>query len=100
MVKNKYIGTSLVLATVLATIFAFSTPVDARGGPGAGKLNFIFDKMDANADGQVSQIEANNFHQAKFLEIDANADGFVTIDEAKAHRKKMRQEYKAKLITE
>ncbi|PCH49277.1 MAG: calcium-binding protein [Cellvibrionales bacterium] len=53
-------------------------------------------KMDTDGDQKISQEEFSTFHNARFLKMDADSDGFVTTDEAKAHREKMREKWHQK----
>lgn len=48
----------------------------------------MFKKMDANADGKISQEEHAAFFKQRFAEVDANKDGFLTEDEIRTHRMK------------
>jgi Ca2+-binding EF-hand superfamily protein len=50
-------------------------------GPGAGGGNRAFQQRDQNGDGKLSRDELPG---ALFDRLDANKDGFVTEEEAKA----------------
>lgn len=61
-------------------------------GAGGG----MFTAQDANKDGKVTLAEATTKALARFDAVDANKDGSITAEERKAHREKMRSEWRAK----
>ena len=66
----------------------------AHGGPGraAAMAAHLFERMDTNADGQVTRQEADEGAQRLFASFDRNADGAVTREEADAGAKALRLE--------
>ncbi|WCL81222.1 calcium-binding protein [Saprospira sp. CCB-QB6] len=61
-------------------------PERKKGGKGqkgeAGKGN-MFEKMDADQDGQISEAEAKGPLKENFATIDSNNDGFISEEEMK-----------------
>lgn len=84
---------TLAAASVLTLALAVPMVAQAGGHKGGGKH---FEKLDTNADGIVSRVEAETAALAVFTSVDADADGFVTQDELKAGHEARRAEMKAK----
>lgn len=51
-----------------------------------------FEKIDANGDGQISRLEADEFVAKEQAGADMNSDGAVSFEEAKAHRQAKREQ--------
>lgn len=75
-----------------------TTPVFADGhGDGNGKGRHgggMFKKVDTDGDGFISRAEFDAKHNEKFKKMDADGDGKISQDEAKAHRKNMKEKSK------
>jgi hypothetical protein len=52
-----------------------------RGGPGHGPALQLFEEIDADADGNVTRAELEDFRAARFGETDADADGGLSLAE-------------------
>ena len=80
---------SLTLAALLAA--GVSTAVLAQepppGPPGEPEM-FLFDQMDADKDGKVTQAEVDAFKAARFAEADADKDGKLSPAELLVMREK------------
>lgn len=79
--------TSRLVIALLATTTAL--PVTAQGNPEdgrgrAGILEEVFDEIDTNADGAVTEAELAAHHDAEFATADTNADGNLTAEEIAA----------------
>jgi len=91
MKKTLLISTGLAL--LVGTALATQWPAQARGpgggpggGPGYGPGTMMFEMMDTNEDGQITNEEFDARHDSRFDEFDADGDGKVTLDEAKQWR--------------
>jgi hypothetical protein len=83
------------IAALLATrSFADDRPMGPDGGPGH-RGHWLFQEMDTNKDGKISQAEIQAFEAARAAEIDANHDGVITADEVRAFREKERAKREA-----
>ena len=100
----------LLKLTALASAAAFATSAALAGHHAEGekkghhghKLEKVFEKMDANGDGKVTEAEFKAHaaeradkkwsHMAEY----AGDDGALTMEEAKAHKKAMKEKYKDK----
>ncbi len=84
------------LAAASALTLALAVPMIAHAGghKGGGKL---FEKLDTNADGVVTRVEAETAALAAFTKVDADGDLFVTQEELKAGHEAHRAEMKAKM---
>ena len=70
---------------------------DDKKGHHRGKLGaMIMKKMDADGDQKISKEEFSIFHNERFSQMDADSDGFVTTEEARTHREKMREKWHQK----
>ena len=83
--------TSLTLAALVAA--GLSTAVLAQEQPapppaGEDVPMFLFDKIDADKDGKITQAEVDAFKAARFAEADADKDGFLSKEELVAMRLK------------
>lgn len=87
------VATAMALATLTGAAWAQQGPNGIAGGPGMmpgggpGMMpgpDQIFDRFDADGDGQVTQAEVDAFRDARFLEADADGDGAVSFAEMQA----------------
>lgn len=91
--KNYLLSTALFATLLLA-------PIQSRAEehkmphPHGEKM---FQKMDTNGDGTISQDEWTAHHGSKFAEIDANKDGKLSKEELKAHHEKHKKERHEKM---
>ena len=53
----------------------------------------MFDKMDTNHDGKITEKEFLAFHKKMFAKMDVNHDGAITMDEVKAMHEKMMEKH-------
>ena len=60
--------------------------------PAKPRAERMFNRFDANADGQITRDEVKAKAAQRFARMDTNADGTVTRDERKAFRKARRME--------
>ena len=51
----------------------------------------MFERMDADGDGQISRAEHMSAAQERFNKMDANGDGYITKEEAAEMRDKMKE---------
>ena len=56
----------------------------------------IFEKLDTDKDGKISEAEQVAHAKERFAAMDANKDGFVTKEEGKAHHEAKKAEWKKK----
>ena len=94
---TRLLSWSAVVAATSA-VLSFSTPLAAqrpsgpdsqgRGGPDPSE---IFDRMDRNDDGKLTNDEVPDFLWSRVSQADANNDGTVTRDELVASRSRSRQ---------
>ncbi len=69
----------LKLTAALTLIFALAASVAVAQGPrGAAGL---FERLDADQDGQITRAEAEAHRDTRFAEADADGDGFLTATE-------------------
>jgi EF-hand domain pair/EF hand len=102
MLKRRYLKyLPLVIAAAgIATFvgtrsFAEGHAMGPDGGHGGHWGRWMFQEMDANKDGKVTQAEIEAFQTARAAEIDANHDGKITADEIQAFREKERAKREA-----
>ena len=65
----------------------------AQAGHGHGDK--MFDKLDANGDGRVTEDEMTSRHQELLANADQDGDGALTKEEMKAYHKAKREERRA-----
>lgn len=68
---------------------------DHHGGHGhKGKM---MERVDTNGDGQISKAEFMAKHEGKFVKMDANSDGFISKEEMKDAKGKMKNKMKERM---
>src|SRR5262249_57965566 len=86
----------------IAALVGTSSCADGRAmGPDGGHgrwAGWMFQEMDTNHDGKVTQAEIEAFEAARAAEIDANHDGKITADEIQAFREKERAKRLAEML--
>lgn len=84
----------LTFAAASALTLALAVPMiaSAHGHKGGNP----FEKIDTNADGTVTRVEAEAAALTEFGLVDANKDGFLTQEELKSAHEARRAEMKAK----
>ena len=84
----------LFLTTALIGSFGMVTaPAVAQDGDnGGGKRGDIFDRMDKDGDGKISQSEAEANAMSRFKDIDANGDDVVNDEDIDARIDAMKEE--------
>lgn len=85
MKKMVMFGVAAVALSLMAS------PVMAEG---AKRGDRMFNHIDANNDGVVSEEEFNAIHEKRFDALDADDSGSVTKEEIQAHHAKMREKMK------
>lgn len=84
------LGSGVVaLALVVGAGLATAGP---RSHGQQGPRALPFEKIDANGDGTVTRLEADEFVAKEQSGADANGDGAVSFEEAKAHRQAKREQ--------
>jgi Ca2+-binding EF-hand superfamily protein len=76
----------LVASAVLGTLgLGMISPVLAERGPGGGeRAMFLFDQLDADKDGKVTEAEIEASRTARVTAADSNGDGLMSADELAA----------------
>lgn len=78
-----------------ATILVFqATPVLAEDHEGEGPKGTVFEKQDLDGDGKLSEEEFLAGSRERFKNMDQDGDGYVTLEEGRALREKMREQRK------
>lgn len=91
--KKESIMKKLVVYTIALSALMLSANAEARHheeGEGSRKGG-MFQRLDSNKDGVVTQDEFLVHAKEKFKKMDSNGDGSVTKDEAKSHHKSRRE---------
>lgn len=90
--------THLIYSAVIALMIGGIAPAMADGhGGGKGKhKGDMFEKLDTDKDGLVTQVEFLAHAKEKFAKMDTDGDGSFTKEEAKASRKDMKEKRKGK----
>lgn len=101
----KRILTHLTAAAALTGLIAACSaqadqPVVANqdAGKGQPRAERMFERFDANQDGQITRDEAKARVAERFERMDANKDGTVTRDERRAARQDRRGDRKARMF--
>ncbi|HBH26579.1 MAG TPA: hypothetical protein DDX54_04160 [Rhodospirillaceae bacterium] len=85
MKKRHYFAFALSTAALAVSIPALAgNHLEHHHHKVGGYAQKMFEAMDANADGQVTQAEFDAHHAGKFQMLDADGDGAVTPDEFEA----------------
>lgn len=83
--------TAILASMALGASFAMAEdappPPGGPGGHHGPRMEKMWEKIDADKDGVITQAEHTAFTSAKFKEMDANGDGKVTKEEMQAHHK-------------
>ena len=74
----------IAIFALAATSILASAPVMARDH-GASRPDFS--QLDANGDGQITQVEVKAFGATQFAEVDTDGDGSLTLEELTARAK-------------
>lgn len=89
---------ALSLAACLIVLFSSPTVAHEHGKKGnkKGKVSKMFERTDANQDGQLELSEFLAHAEQRFKAMDLNQDGYVTKEEGRDAHKKMREKIKEK----
>lgn len=84
------------LLVLSAAVLVFQAlPAMAEDGHGKGDRGAkMFEKLDTDKDGVISEAEFLTKSKERFAEMDADKNGSVTPEEAKAAHEKMREKWK------
>ena len=74
--------TDLMKVTLLAGLIAIGGAASAKSGDG----NAMFDKVDADSNGEITQAELRAHAEARFAAADTNNDGSLSSEELLANR--------------
>lgn len=95
---------TLTATLAMALVLGAATPGLTQGGPG-GRMTMLadmFDEIDTDADGAVTEAELDAHRAAEFAAADTNADGALDAAELSAHHlaraAKTAAEHAAKMI--
>ncbi|WP_323007473.1 calcium-binding protein [Pseudorhodobacter sp.] len=96
--KTKTLFSAVTLAAMVAASFSTIAyaEVGQRGGDRMGQM-FVFEDMDADSDGKVTQAEIAAFNAAKIAAMDTDKDGNLSEAELIAGQEQRRAERKAKM---
>lgn len=82
---NAIVTTSLLAVTSAGVVLAGGDHGHGRHGRGGGPLAaHLFERLDANKDGQMTRAEAQTAAESLFVRLDTNKDGAVTEAEGEA----------------
>ncbi len=96
MLKKELLTGTLAAFMCLMTPAAFAE--GAYGGPDkAGAGGKMYEKLDENGDGSVSQAEFLAQASERFAKMDVDGDGVLTKYEAAAFHKSMREKMRGKM---
>jgi Ca2+-binding EF-hand superfamily protein len=89
--KKSAVAALALLGAVLAS--GAMADMGPDGGPGRGAMLLeMFDGLDTDGDGKLSQAELAAHREAMFAAADANGDGLLNQDEIAAHQSAMMAE--------
>ncbi|MCB9964271.1 MAG: hypothetical protein H6855_00305 [Rhodospirillales bacterium] len=99
MSTSKLFLTSLAALSVMALpVFAGAAHAEGKMPPpprdGSGPGGALFEKMDTDGDGKISEAEHMEGAKSRFSKMDTDSDGFVTKDEMRAQKEKMHEKFK------
>jgi len=83
--------TFLLTLALLITTISFSQKSDSNRGE-RPTTDQVFEQMDANKDGKLSESEVKGPLKKGFSTIDSNSDGFITKEELENAPKPERKE--------
>lgn len=94
--KTKTLFSAVTLAAMVAASFSTIAHADSgpRGGDRMGQM-FVFEDVDANADGKVTKDEIAAYHAAKVAGMDTDKDGNLSEAELIAGQKQGQAERQA-----
>jgi Ca2+-binding EF-hand superfamily protein len=72
----------------------FAHEQGSKGGKKKGKMGHMFDRADANKDGQLELSEFLAHAEARFQKMDIDSNGYVTPEESREAGKKMREKHR------
>ena len=73
---------NLILAgTALVIALGATGAVVARDGGHGDRAAMMFERLDANGDGQITREEFDGAREARFTEADGNGDGLLSAEE-------------------
>ena len=104
MNKTKLLMMAAAMALLSVPAFAQDNTTDApekgmgmMGHGEAPRAEMMFEKMDADGDGTVTEADFMAHAKERFAKIDANGDGKLTKEEMIAHHKEMREKRHEKM---
>ncbi|HUL05138.1 MAG TPA: EF-hand domain-containing protein [Candidatus Acidoferrum sp.] len=99
----RYLPVVIAVAGIAALVGSRSfadgnaNPMGPDGGHGHWG-RWMFQEMDANRDGKVTQAEIDAFEAARAAEVDTNHDGKITADELQAFHEKEKAKREAAML--
>ncbi len=100
MMKHKHLLASLAAAAAVASVSASAQTTSSDTGrttPARAEVTRtqaqdraarVFDRLDANKDGQLDQADRSARQRARFDRVDADADGAISFEEFSALRER------------
>ncbi|MBL4674007.1 MAG: hypothetical protein JKX81_17225 [Arenicella sp.] len=90
---------SLVISLSTCLMVLFNNPVFAhehgdKGHKKNGKMGRMFDRTDANQDGQLELSEFLAHAEARFQKMDIDSNGYVTPEESREVGREMREKHR------
>lgn len=84
----------LLVLSAAALVFQAIPAIAADGHEKGDRGAKMFEKLDTDKNGTISEAEFLTKSKERFATMDANGDGAVTPEEAKAAHEKMREKWK------
>ncbi|MDA7426383.1 EF-hand domain-containing protein [Thalassococcus lentus] len=98
--KKAYLMTGTLIVAMGAASLAMAHGGKERGGErGQMRGAAMFEAMDTNGDGKLTQAEIDAYKAKRFSEADADGDGFLSPEEMAAQGEKKNDERRAKRAT-